>query len=114
MRGRGLKLREQSHVRRTAQVAPMRGRGLKHRLVAAELERLSRSHAGAWIETALEMHMGPLRRRRSHAGAWIETLVAGQISIGATVAPMRGRGLKQEDRGPHSQRSGSLPCGGVD
>ena len=65
---------------------------MKHLTVAVEWDVWGRSLTGAWIETPPYLpHLG----------------------LG-DVAPLRGRGLKQEPRsGPH-YRGMSLPYGGVD
>ena len=54
-------------------VAPLRGRGLKHKK-RKKLPRVrSRSLTGAWIETRLSNAGEAESLRRSLTGAWIET-----------------------------------------
>ena len=80
----------------TIRVAPLRGRGLKlSRGVSTEQINQCRSLTGAWIETLCLCILSSSRLCRSLTGAWIETPFHTSLSGRCTVAPLRGRGLKQ-------------------
>ena len=79
------------------------------------LARKSRPFTGAWIETACRCYPEVIRCSRPFTGAWIETLLRRAIGIMLSVAPSRGRGLKQPycQGCPHMRRMSPLH-GGVD
>src|ERR1700692_1820292 len=96
MRGRGLKPYRAAIPNVSSMSPPMRGRGLKRKLLAADVGGVVVApHAGAWIETRTYLRAAPGRRSppmrgrglklpasslgpasghvAPHAGAWIET-----------------------------------------
>ena len=79
-----------------------------------ELQRDSRSLAGAWIETILMASAETPSDRRSLAGAWIETRPFYKGEGWGEVAPSRERGLKLSSSKGQSLCVVSLPRGSVD
>jgi len=73
---RGLKLNNCASRRASFQVAP---------------------HAGAWIETLIEIGLKLSSDVAPHAGAWIETYYLTNIKHIDTSHPTRVRGLKQQE-----------------
>ncbi len=55
-------------------VAPSRGRGLKHIDLNARIAAMCRPFTGAWIETRNRINGSSKNSRRPFTGAWIETI----------------------------------------
>ena len=76
-------------------VAPVRERGLKYDVINHdEMELISRSREGAWIEIRDQWAYQQSNARRSREGAWIEIIPVNNGRTTIRVAPVRERGLK--------------------
>ena len=69
---------------------------MKHLQTGGGVCGAGRPFTGAWIETAAIVFCAPHEPSRPFTGAWIETSRCRCVFSSASVAPSRGRGLKQD------------------